>query len=720
MMEKNFKAKKVEKRIYKLWEKSGYLKAKPNDKKEPFSIIMPPPNANGPLHIGHAVFVSLQDILIRYQRMLGKEVLWLPGFDHAGFETQVVFEKELAKEGKTRFDFDKETFRKMLLKFCQKHKKIAKKQLKVLGASCDWSKEKFTLQKSLVEKVYDTFITLFKDGLIYRGERIVNWCTFHGTSLSDLEVVYENRKGKLYYIKYPLKDSGFIEVATTRPETMLGDTAIAVNPEDERYKNLINKIAILPILNRELRIIQDKRVDKEFGTGAVKITPAHDPLDFEVALDHNLEKIKVIGEDGKMLETAGKEFAGLTTLECREKILEILEKENLIDKIEDYNLKIGVCYKCKNPIEPILSKQWFIKMKPLAKEAIKVVKKKEIIFFPSYFKKIYFHWLNNIKDWNISRQIVWGIEMPIYECQNLKDKIEFPYFVSKKKPKNCPLCKKCNPKKIEDVFDTWFSSSQWPYITLGYPNSKDFKYFYPTSVMETGKDILFFWVARMIMMGFYITKKPPFKKVILHGMVRDKDKQKMSKSKGNVIDPLAVIKDFGADSLRFALIFSQDLGQDPVLSEEKIKSQRNFINKIWNASRFILTKEKLPQKISENDFKKIKLTKADKMILKELNRAIKFTTKYLDNFKFHLAAQYLRKSFWHIFCDLYIEKAKIQLKNKKLENNTKKILLFSLITYLKLLHPFLPFITEEIYQKLAIKNKKDFLMVENWPEPISF
>jgi len=715
MLEKVYQAKKVENKIYRLWEKSGKLKAKPNPKKKPFSIIMPPPNANGPLHIGHALFVSLEDILIRYQRMQGKEVLWVPGFDHAGFETQVVFEKELQKEGKTRFDFDEKTLKKMLWDFCKKHKKIAKKQLKSLGASCDWSREKFTLDKNIVDNVYKTFEKLFQDGLIYRGERIVNWCPFHGTSLSDLEVVYERTKGKLYFIKYPLKEGGEITVATTRPETMLGDTAIAVNPEDSRYQNLIGKIAILPIVNRELKIISDKRIEINFGTGAVKITPAHDSLDFEIAKIHNLEKIKVIGEDGKILPSAGKDFEGLTTLEAREKIVNILKENNLLEKVEDYEYQIALCYKCKNPIEPLLSKQWFIKMQPLAKEAMDVVKKIKIKFYPNYFKKIYFNWLNNIQDWNISRQIVWGIPLPVYECQTLKDKIDFPYFISLKTPKKCPLCQNCQPERVKDVFDTWFSSSQWPFLVLGFPDSKDYQYFYPTSVMETGKDILFFWVARMIMMGLYRTKNIPFKDVILHGMIRDKYRQKMSKSKGNVIDPLAVIEQYGADALRFALIFSQDLGQDPVLSEDKITSQRNFVNKIWNASRFLLLKYDRKEKLSLKKLPK-NLTKADKKILKELNKTIKLVTKYLESYKFHLASQELRKFFWHSFCDIYIEESKKQLQNEKEKEKTLKILFFVLLNSLKLLHPFLPFITEAIYQKLPLKEKKELLMIETWPK----
>jgi valyl-tRNA synthetase len=760
MLSKTYKPKEVEEKIYRLWEKSGFLKANPKSGKEPFCIIMPPPNANGPLHIGSAVFVTLQDIMIRYQRMKGKEVLWLPGVDHAGFETQVVFEKELQKRGETRFQYSPKKLYQMIWKFCQRYKKVIENQLKRLGACCDWSREKFTLDKDIVKIVYETFKKLYDDGLVYRGERIINWCPHHGTSLSDLEVKHKNVKGKLWYIKYPLKseirnpksetnskfkiqNSKFIMVATTRPETMLGDTAVAVNPKDKRYKNLVGKKVILPLVGREIPIIADERVDMEFGTGAVKITPAHDPLDFEIARDHKLQAIQVIGKHEKMRKEAGKDYDGLKVLECRKKILEDLKKEGFLEKEEDYKYSIAVCYKCQTPIEPLISKQWFIKIKPLAKEAIKVVKEGKIKFIPEHYKKIYLHWMENIRDWNISRQIIWGIRMPIWQCQNKKAKskkqkakIKDKYFVSLGKPKKCPVCGKCKPKQIEDTFDTWFSSGQWPFATLlaqsrsksKIKNKKsktifgfttdDFEYFYPTSVMETGWDILFFWVARMIMLGLYATREVPFKYVYLHGLVRDKDRQKMSKSKGNVIDPLGVVELYGADALRGALVFGTGPGKDVIISEEKVIGQRKFTNKIWNATRFVLqqiSNSKFKIQNSKLQFKIQNLTEADKKILNDLNETIRSVTKDLDNFQFHNAAQKLYHFFWHNFCDLYIEKSKQQLQNPKLKTQTLKILLYVLLTSMKLLHPFMPFITEEIYQRLPLKNKKKCLMIENWP-----
>ncbi|MCD6500478.1 valine--tRNA ligase [bacterium] len=747
-MEKVYNPKTVENKIYQLWEKSGFLKANLKSKKKPFCIIMPPPNANGPLHIGSAVFVTLQDIMIRYQRMKGKEVLWLPGVDHAGFETQVVFEKELEKKGETRFQYSPKKLCQMIWRFCQRHRKVIENQLKRLGASCDWSREKFTLDKDIVKIVYETFKKLYDDGLVYRGERIINWCPHHETSLSDLEVKHKNIKGKLWFIRYPLKTTNYkpqptnyIKVATTRPETMLGDTAVAVNPKDKRYKNLVGEKVILPLVGREIPIITDKRVDMEFGTGAVKVTPAHDPLDFEIARDHKLPAIQIIGKDGKMRKEAGKDYAGLKALECRKKILEDLRKKGFLEKEEDYKYSIAVCYKCQTPIEPLISKQWFIKIIPLAKKATKVVKEGEIKFIPAHYKKIYLHWMKNIRDWNISRQIVWGIQMPIWQCQNKnskiknkKSKIKDSYFVSFKKPKKCPICQKCKPKQIEDTFDTWFSSGQWPFATLlasGHLKSKiknkkskiifnfttdDFEYFYPTSVMETGWDILFFWVARMIMLGIYATGKIPFRYVFLHGLVRDKDRQKMSKSKGNVIDPLGVVELYGADALRMALVFGTGPGKDIMISEEKILGQRNFTNKIWNATRFILQQiSKSKIKIKNKKLDEKTLTRADKKILRELNKTIKSVTKDVESFRFGQAAQTLYHFFWHDFCDRYIEESKKQLQTSNIKHQTSNILLYVLLTSMKLLHPFMPFITEEIYQRLPLKNKKKCLMIEEWP-----
>ena len=721
---KPYNPQEIEEKIYRMWEKSGYFnpdKLPLSKKAKPFCIIMPPPNANGSLHVGHAVFVTLQDIMIRYHRMRGERTLWLPGADHAGILTQVVFEKELAKQGKTRFDLGREEFFRQTYDFSIKNKKTMENQLRKLGASCDWSREKFTLDPKISKIVLETFEKMHKDGLIYRGERIINWCPRCQTALSDLEVLHQPKKAKLYYIKYPiLTDSNIknqipdsITVATTRPETMLGDTAVAVNPKDQRYKILIEKkIKIkLPLTERIIPLIADKSVDINFGTGAVKITPAHDMADFEIAQKHKLEILNVIGQDGRMTKLAGKNYQGLEVLECRQKVLNDLKSLGLLEKEEDYLQNIAVCERCKTIIEPLISKQWFVKIKPLAEKAIEAVKKGKIKFIPERFAKIYFHWMKNIKDWCISRQIWWGHRLPVWFCQNEKEK----YFISLKQPKNCQICKKCQPKQSEDVLDTWFSSGQWPFTTLMTGKKNDFKTFYPTSVMETGWDILFFWVARMIMLGLYVTKKVPFKYVYLHGLVRDKDRQKMSKSKGNVIDPLAVVQDYGADALRMSLVFGTGLGNDIIVSEEKVIGQRKFTNKIWQAARFVLMNIE-----KDFDFKKIKeekFTKEDKWILKELKKITKEITRDIENFHFHQAAQKIYHFFWHKFCDKTIENVKTRIKENKENVKTGRLLLVKVfLNSLILLHPFLPFITEEIYQKLPIKNKKKCLMIESWPK----
>jgi len=722
---KHYQPQKIENKIYKLWEKSGFLKTKISKNKKPFCIIMPPVNANGPLHIGHAVFVTLEDIMIRYQRMRQKNVLWLPGVDHAGFETQVVFEKELEKQGKTRFQIPPKKLYQMIFGFTQKNRKIVREQFKKLGASCDWSREKFTLEEGIIKIVYKTFKKLYKDGLVYRGKRIINWCPRHQTALSDLEIKHEIKKGKLWHIKYYLKSQktnfqkqekgskNYIIVATTRPETMLGDTGIAVNPKDKRYKKFVGKTAILPLINREIPIVASNKVDVNFGTGAVKVTPACDVIDFEIAKEHHLKIIEIVGKDGKM-KNVPPSYQGLTTLACREKIVKELQEKGYLEKAENYTHQISVCYKCKTPIEPLISEQWFVKIKPLAKAAMEAVEKGKIKFIPEYYKKIYFHWMKNIKDWNISRQIVWGIRIPIwYGIKNGKIK---KIIVSEKKPK---LPKGSDYlKKETDTFDTWFSSGQWPFAALGFPKNKDYKYFYPTSVMETGWDILFFWVARMIMLSLYVTGEVPFRYVFLHGLVRDKDRQKMSKSKGNVIDPLGVVNLYGADALRAALVFGTGAGKDIIISEEKIIGQKRFANKIWNASRFIfqqISSSKLKTQNIKLQFKIQNLTEADKKILNGLNEIIGSVTKDLDDFQFHNALQKIYQFFWHRFCDLYIEKSKKQLQEKALQEETLKILLYVLLQSIKLLHPFMPFLTEEIYQKLPIKNKQKCLMVESWP-----
>ncbi len=712
-METIFRPQEIESRIYKLWEKGGYFAPSVDPSKKPFVIIMPPPNTTGALHIGHAVFVTIQDILIRYQRMKGCPTLWLPGVDHAGIMTQVVYERELAKQGKTRFDLGREEFYRQTYKFSIEKKKIIENQLKKLGASCDWSRMKFTLDPKISEAVYYTFKKMYQDGLIYRGERIINWCPRCQTALSNLEVKHKNQMAKLYYINYPIIDSQIsIQVATTRPETMLGDTAVAVNPKDLRYKKFIGKRVILPLVKREIPIVSDNLVDPKFGTGAVKVTPAHDPIDFEIGKNHKLPIIKVIGEDGKMTSEAGKEYKGLDVISCREKILKKLKRLGFLVKEKDYQHVVGICERCGTTIEPIVSQQWFVKTKELAKKAIEAVKGKKIKIIPKHYEKVYYHWLENIRDWCISRQIWWGHRIPVWYCRCGE------IIVNIKPPRCCPKCKNTKLRQDPDTLDTWFSSAQWPFTVFGWPKkTRDFKYFYPTTVMETGYDILFFWVARMIMLGLYCTEKVPFKYVYLHGLVRDKDRQKMSKSKGNVIDPLGVIELYGADALRMALIFGTGIGRDIIISEEKIIAQRNFTTKIWNAARFTF------QRLSEkDDFLRVKkgnlrFTPEDKWIFSELKKTTKKITKYLENFQFHLAAREIYQFFWHKFCDKTIEDVKKRLReseNLKDRITAKRVLYEVFLTSLKLLHPFMPFITEELYQKLPWK-QKEALIIEDWP-----
>ncbi|MEK7566080.1 MAG: valine--tRNA ligase [Patescibacteria group bacterium] len=755
----------IEEKIYKKWEKSGYFnpdnlpvsKLKTLNPK-PFCVIMPPPNANGSLHLGHALMTALEDIMIRYKRMRGFKTLWLPGADHAGFETQVVYEKKLEKEGRSRFSagggsppkadapmehasggqIPREKLWQEIWDFTQANKVVMEEQLKRLGASCDWSRKKFTLDKDIIEKTQDTFIQMHKEGLIYRGNRLVNWCVKHQTGLSELETKHEERIDSLYYIKY-----GPITVVTVRPETIFGDTAVAVNPKDKRYAFLIGKeIEVDVVVGKlKLKVIADNAVDPKFGTGAVKITPAHDQADFEIWQRHKDEiegPKEVIDKFGKIdlknyfsKNEICEKLQGLKVLEARKIIVEELQKKGLIEKIDnDYKHDVSLCYKCSNILEPRLMSQWFVKMEPLAKPAIKAVEKGEIKFIPARFKKVYFHWLKNIRDWNISRQIVWGISIPAWQCQECEE-----WIVSKQKPVKCLKCSRTNIAQDNDVFDTWFSSGQWPFLTLGYENTKilkdarlrqgfggqaktksDYEQFYPTDVMETGWDILFFWVARMIMLGLYKTGKIPFKHVYLHGLVRDKDKQKMSKSKGNVIDPLGIVNEYGADALRMALIIGNTPGNDLAFSEEKVRGYRNFANKIWQASRFVLMNTPRTN-LHEFNHKltRIKLSAYDKKRLKEFESLKKSVTKEMDSFKFYIAGEKIYHYFWHTFADKIIEESKERLNGEdaKEKQSAQFILLEILTGSLKLLHPFMPFITEEIYQYLPGKIKKT-LMVENW------
>jgi valyl-tRNA synthetase len=698
-LKKPYDPQTTEERIYKLWEESGFFNPDnlPGNPTEPFTIIMPPANANGSLHAGHGLVMTIEDIMIRYKRMQGFKTLWLPGLDHAGFETQVVYEKKLEKEGRTRFGMDKDTLYKEILDFTLTNSKNIKEQIKKMGASCDWSREKFTLDVDVVKTVYQTFDRMYKDDLIYRGNRIVSWCSKHQTSFSDLEIKDEERVDSLYYLKY-----GPFVIATSRPETKFGDKYVVMHPNDKRYAEYKEGQKIdLEWINGPITatVIKDEAIDMEFGTGVMTITPWHDVVDFEIAERHNLDKEQIIDEFGKLLSIAG-EFAGMKINVARPLIIEKLNKKGLVEKIEEkYKHIVRTCYKCGTVIEPQIKNQWFVKMKPLAEKALKKINNEEIKYIPEHFKKVTTYWLENIMDWNISRQIVWGIPIPAKICiacghgmADVENKIT--------------KCKKCDGEVItdNDTFDTWFSSSQWPYIALGYPESEDYKTYYPTNVMETAGDLVFFWVSRMIMMGLYVTGKIPFETVYMHGMVLDAKGQKMSKSKANVIDPLVLTEQFGTDAFRIGMVVGNTPGTSLALSPDKIKGYKNFANKIWNATRFVLDNTK-DFNIPENPIYDEEDQKSDE----ELKALIKEITKEMDEYKFYIVAEKLYHYFWHTFADIIIERSK-----KKNTDSTKMLLLSQLTTLLKALHPFIPFVTEEIWSMMPIKNK-NLLMVEKWP-----
>ncbi len=702
-MDKSYNHKDVEQKIYKVWEEKGYFKPEINPRGKPYSIILPPPNANAPLHFGHAMYV-IEDILIRFHRMLGDKTLWLPGADHAGFETQFVYEKKLQKEGKSRFDFDRETLYKMIWEFVQGNRPIMEGQLKRLGFSLDWSRKKFTMDGDIIKIVYKTFKNLYDDGLVYRAERLVNYCTYDGTSFSDLEVIYEERKNPLYYIKY-----GPLVLATTRPETKFGDTAVAVHPDDKRYQQYIGKeIDIETVLgSAKIKVVADKFVDMEFGTGVVKITPAHDFDDFEVAQRHNLPLVRVINYDGTMNEKAGK-FKGLYVKQARRQVIEEMQAKGLIDKIdENYTHRIGLCYKCGNPIEPLPLEQWFVKMQPLAKPAIEAIKSKKVKMYPLRHAKTSLQFLENIRDWNISRQIVWGIRIPAFKCNDCGT-----WNVTEGEIRDkCGKCSGNNLVQDQDTFDTWFSSGQWSFATLMTSGEGDFKTFYPSSVMETMYDILLFWVARMIMLGLYVNKEVPFKDVALHGMVKDPLGKKMSKSKGNVVNPLEMVDQYGADSVRFALVYGTAFGNDQALSYPKLDAMRKFTNKLWNMARFIEFKagESLkPASISLEELGKSAKNKNDKEMVKKTKALAKDVTRLLENYDFNHAAQNLYEFAWHEFADKYIEDVK-----ERVDEDSFNTLSSLYLIILKLLHPFMPFVTEEIYERLW--REKDHLIVSPWP-----
>lgn len=714
--------KSVEDKIYAIWEKSEFFNPDklPSRHKKPFTIIMPPVNANGSLHAGHGLVLTIEDIMVRYKRMRGYKTLWLPGLDHAGFETQVVYEKKLEKEGRSRFNMSPDDLYKEIMDFTLNNKKNIEEQTKKIGSSCDWSREKFTLDEDIIKIVYGTFKKLYDDKLIYRGRKIINWCPKHQTSLSDLETTDIEQEDKLYYLKY-----GPFVIATARPETKFGDKYVVMHPEDKRYKEYKHgEILELDWINGKTTatIIKDEAIDMSFGTGVMTITPWHDAVDFEIAERHNLDKEQIIDFTGRLLPVAN-EFSGMKILEARPKIIEKFESKGLLVKVdENYKHIVKTCYKCNTLIEPQIKDQWFVKMKPLAEPAIKAIKSNKIKFMPEHYKKITLYWLNNIYDWNISRQIVWGIPIPAKICDNCQN----GYEDIKNKISKCPKCGK-EVRKETDTFDTWFSSGQWPFASLNFPNSKDYKTFYPTQVMETAGEIIFFWVARMIMLGLYATKKIPFENVYLHGLVLDARGKKMSKSKGNVINPLDLTEKYGTDAFRIGLVVGNTPGTSLALDENRIKGYRNFANKIWNAARFVLQNEKSQNtnhKIQTNSKYKIlnskqfpKLTKQDKQNLKELNKLVKETTKLMDDFKFYLAAEKLYHYFWHVFADKIIEESKPRLVSDDEKDRAAAlyVLIENLTTLLKLLHPFMPFITEEIWSRVPQKNKK-LLIIEGWPQ----
>lgn len=698
-MDKVYDHKLVETDTYTKWEENGYFSPEVNPTGKPFTIVLPPPNANGSLHFGHAMMV-LEDILIRYRRMQGYAALWVPGADHAGFETQFVFEKRLAEQGKSRFDYDRESLYQMIWEYVQENKGGMENQLRKLGFSLDWSRAKFTLDEDIIKIVHQTFKKMYDDGLVYRSERLVNYCTFDGTSFSDLEVEYVERKSPLYYIKY-----GPLVLATTRPETKFGDTAVAVHPQDARYKQYIGQtIDIETVLGpAKISVVGDEMVDPEFGTGVVKITPAHDFNDFEVSQRHNLPLKQVIGYDGKMNDHAGK-FAGLYAKQARKAIVEEMQAKGLIEKIdEDYTHRVGLCYKCKNVIEPLPREQWFVKVKPLAKKALDAIVAKEINIYPANFETQYSQWLENLRDWNISRQIVWGIRIPAWRNIHTGEWM----VTDGDAPEGGEW------EQDTDTFDTWFSSGQWPFATLKTTKEGDFEKFYPTSVMETGYDILRAWVSRMVMLGYYVTDQKPFSDIVLHGLVNDPLGKKMSKSKGNVVNPLEVVEQYGADAVRFALVYGTALGHDQSLSYPKLDAMRKFTNKLWNMGRFIEMKKPEGSQFtvlsSLKEIGEVAMHENDKAMIKKVKTLTDDVTRLLDSYDFNHASQNLYEFAWHEFADVYIEDVK-----SRIDENSFIILNSLFLILLKLLHPFMPFVTEEINKQLKLTD--EMIIISQWPK----
>ena len=707
---KVYEPREVEGRVYEMWEKNGCFEGHRDPDKRPFTIVMPPPNVTGQLHMGHAMDCTLQDILIRFKRMQGYAALWVPGTDHAGIATQIKVEEELRKsEGLTRYDLGREKFLERVWDWKHKFGNRIVEQQKKLGASCDWSRARFTMDEGLSNAVRHVFVSLYNKGLIYKGSRIINWCPHCVTALSDAEVEYKEKPGHLWHIRYPIagEEGRYVTVATTRPETMLGDTGVAVNPEDGRYRDIVGKKCILPLVNKEIPIVADAYVDMEFGTGCVKMTPAHDPNDFEVGLRHNLESIRVLDDNGKVVEGYGR-YSGMDRYEARKAIVADLEEGGYLVKVEEHTHNVGTCYRCGTDVEPIISAQWFVKMEPLAREALRVVNDGEVKFVPDRFSKIYTNWMENVHDWCISRQLWWGHRIPAWTCEDCGE-----MTVSETDPTECQHCHSTHIRQEEDVLDTWFSSALWPFSTLGWPNesSEDFKYFYPTDVLVTGYDIIFFWVARMIFSACEHTGKPPFHTVFIHGLVRDDKGRKMSKSLGNGIDPLEMADQYGADALRFNLITGNSPGNDMRFYTERCEAMRNFANKIWNASRFLMMnltidRCELPDRLELED----------KWILSRLNSVIPEVTENMERYELGVAAQKVYDFIWDSYCDWYIELTKTRLQGEDEDSKlwAQQVLCYVLTETLKLLHPFMPFITEEIWQ--ALPHSGDYLMLQQWPQ----
>ena len=707
---KTYEPQQVESRIYQMWQDGGYFHAEKDESKKPFTIVMPPPNVTGQLHMGHAMDATLQDTLIRFKRMQGYNALWVPGVDHAGIATQIKVEEELRKEGLTRYDLGREKFLERVWDWKNKYGNRIVEQQKKLGASCDWDRARFTMDEGCSKAVREVFVSLYEKGLIYKGSRIINWCPHCVTALSDAEVEYVDKPGHLWHIRYPLADgSGEVIVATTRPETMLGDSGVCVNPSDDRYKDIVGKMVILPLVNKEIPIVADDYAEMDFGTGCVKMTPAHDPNDFEVGLRHNLEVIRVLDDNGRVNENGGK-YQGLDRYEARKQIVADLEAGGYLVKVEDYSHNVGTCYRCHQDVEPIISAQWFVKMKPLAQEAIRVVKEGETKFVPDRFSKTYMNWMENVRDWCISRQLWWGHQIPAWTCNDCGH-----ITVSREDACRCEKCGSTNIIREEDVLDTWFSSALWPFSTMGWPDqTEDLDFYYPTSVMVTGYDIIFFWVARMIFSGCEHTGKTPFHTVLIHGLVRDNQGRKMSKSLGNGIDPLEMIDKYGCDALRLNLITGNSPGNDTRFFTEKCEAMRNFANKLWNASRYVL------MNLNEDAVNELpaaeKLEIPDKWVLSKLNTLIAEVTENLEKYELGVAVQKVYDFIWDTYCDWYIEltKARLYSEDADRKQTALQVLVYVLDQLLRLLHPFMPFITEEIWQNLP--HEGPALIAAQWPQ----